>query len=121
MVRIECKYLEEERAGGGHVELFHGRIGLLQEGRYFFDLTMENTGALRLVSREPERAPPDSSDSTASDGVTEVVPQDPVELGVSFDLPEGVSVSDVIPSRFHIVVEERNSSQEEDGLLLPAS
>jgi len=93
----------------------------LETGRYFFDLTVERRGRLSLVSREPEPAPPDSSDTTASGGVTEVSPGEPIKLGVSFDLPEGVSVSEVIPSRFHIVVEERSSLMEEDGLLLPAS
>ncbi|GEM_PF-2388947 len=93
----------------------------LEAGRYFFDLSVDGRGRMTLLSREPEPAPPDSSDTTGSIGMTDAPPGEPIELGVSFDLPEGVSVSEVSPSRFHIVVEERSPTRDEDELLLPAS
>jgi hypothetical protein len=99
----------------------HVDASVLSAGRYFFDLSVNDRGTLTLVSREPEMAPPDSTDTTSSGGTAEPPPREPIELKVSFELPGGVSVTEVSPSRFHIVVEERNPRMDEDGLLLPAS
>jgi YbbR domain-containing protein len=93
----------------------------LTAGRYFFDLEIDRRGRITLSSREPEPVPPDSTDTTrVADAAPP--PSEPITLRVSFDLPEGVRPSEVNPSRFHIVVEERVEGAPEQGeIVLPAS
>jgi len=100
--------------------VMHIPASSLEAGRYFFDLTVDAETGIRLVSREPEPAVADSSDTTAIVGPT--LPVEPILLDVTMDLPEGISVIVVTPDRFHIVVEDVNEESVEEGdLILPAS
>jgi YbbR domain-containing protein len=94
----------------------HIDVSRLGAGRYFFDVSVEKSGRVRLLPRDsvgPLAGVPDSLRTPEREPGAR-------SLDAWIALPEGVFVARVDPYRFHIVVQQRGPRRDE-GVPVPTS